>query len=842
MRIHAPRSLPRVMLLAVMLLAVIPAAANAAPKKVFLRFGSTSYSVAENEGTFNVTVIRSGNSSVTTTVKVNVDGSSTAVAGTDYTLAQTPPITLTFNPGQTTKTVPVSIIDNSTFNRPNKFVRFTLSNASSTPSRPTQFKNSQTTLTILDNDGPGTMDFSSASYNVVESAGVATVTVARNGNLLIPESVHYATSDGSATAGSDYTATSGTLTFGAGTGSASFQVPIADDQSFEGDEGLQVTLSQATNLNDPTNPNLQPNLGPNNPAAVTIVDDDVPTFSFSSLPYSANETDGAKTITVTRSGATYVDTTVDYATSDGTAQAGTDYVATSGSLHFAPGDTEETFQVPIINDGASEGNETLNLHLSRNGGPDLDTAVMSIVDNDNPLPSVQFSSATYNVNESDAHATVTVALSRSSDADVSVGYATADDSATNGATNPDGSGDYVDTHGTLTIPAHQTSATIDVPLNPDSVVEGDEDFTIALSPTPTNAVTGDPSTATVNIADDDTTGTLQFSALRYDVNESAGHATITVNRVGGSGGPATVDYATSDGTAAAPGDYGATSGTLSFANGETQKTFQIPVVWDGRQEGDETVSIELSNFDSDDDQSAVKAAVLHIADDGASGPVQFSAASYTVSETAGNATIIVNRSGGSLGGPVTVDYAGTDGTHGTLTFGSGDASETFQVPVVDDNVHTGTRTVNLTLSNPGGGTSLGSQATAALNITDDEPASSPSTDKSAPKLTITAKKLQKALTGKKVAFKVRSNEAASLQITLKFRKGKAAKRKVVVVKKASKKVAAGKTVKVTLKLDKKALRALTKALVKGKVKITLSVKGTDAAKNSATVNKTITLR
>src|SRR4029450_7921268 len=94
------------------------------------------------------------------------------------------------------------------------------------------------------------------------------------------------------------------------------------------------------------------------------------------------------------------------------------------------------------------------------------------------------------------------------------------------------------------------------------------------------------------------------------------------------------------------------------------------------------------------------AGVIHVADNGASGPLQFSAASYSVSETAGNATITGHRSGGSLGGPVTVDYAGTDGTHGTLTFGPGDATQSFQVPVVDDNVHTGTRTVNLTVSNP----------------------------------------------------------------------------------------------------------------------------------------------
>jgi ribosomal protein S24E len=191
---------------------------------------------------------------------------------------------------------------------------------------------------------------------------------------------------------------------------------------------------------------------------------------------------------------------------------------------------------------------------------------------------------------------------------------------------------------------------------------------------------------------------------------------------------------------------------------------------------------------------------------------------------------------------VTVDYAGTDGTHGTLTFAPGDASEAFQVPVVDDNVHTGTRTVNLTLSNPGGGTSLGSQSSAALNIADDEPASSASTDKAAPKLKITAKKLQKALKTKKLVFKVKSNEAASLKVTAKIRKGTGKHKKVVVVQRASKKVGAGKTVTITIKLKKKALRTLRKALVKGKVKVVLSVKGTDAAHNSATVTKTITVK
>ena len=199
--------------------------------------------------------------------------------------------------------------------------------------------------------------------------------------------------------------------------------------------------------------------------------------------------------------------------------------------------------------------------------------------------------------------------------------------------------------------------------------------------------------------------------------------------------------------------------------------------------------------------------------------MQFDSPAYSVLENAGAATITVARSGGSLGGPVTVDYAGSDGTSGTLTFAPGEASRTFQVPVVNDNVHTGPRTVNLALGNPGGGTSLGSQATATLTIGDDDPVSSSSKDLTAPKLKITVKKNQKVGKLKRLVIKVRSNEAAKLAVTANLRKGK----KLVRLVKASKRVGQNKTVTIKLKLNKKALAKLRRALAanaKHRAKIT----------------------
>ena len=91
-------------------------------------------------------------------------------------------------------------------------------------------------------------------------------------------------------------------------------------------------------------------------------------------------------------------------------------------------------------------------------------------------------------------------------------------------------------------------------------------------------------------------GTLQFSAATYSVNENGGSVTITVTRTGGSNGAVGVSYATSNGTATAGSDYTATSGTLSWANGDTaNKTFSVPIIDDSVYEGNETVNLTLSS-------------------------------------------------------------------------------------------------------------------------------------------------------------------------------------------------------------------------------------------------------
>jgi surface-anchored protein len=110
-------------------------------------------------------------------------------------------------------------------------------------------------------------------------------------------------------------------------------------------------------------------------------------------------------------------------------------------------------------------------------------------------------------------------------------------------------------------------------------------------------------------------GCLEFSTSNYTVNEAAGTATITVSRGFGSDGPVTVDYATSDGTAQAGVDYTATSGTLSFADGETSKTITIPILVDGFVENNETINLTLSNPTGGAELGMPNTAVLTINED-----------------------------------------------------------------------------------------------------------------------------------------------------------------------------------------------------------------------------------
>jgi len=169
--------------------------------------------------------------------------------------------------------------------------------------------------------------------------------------------VSYATSDETATASSDdYAATSGTLNWAYGDMAEKIiSIPITNDRLSEGNETFLLALSTPTG---------GAAIGSISSAIVTIADDDPePTVQFSSVGSSGNEETTPTPILVTLSAASGQTVTVTFLTADGTATAGSDYTAVSGTLTFDPGVTSRTINVPIIDDGVDEGSETFTVTI-----------------------------------------------------------------------------------------------------------------------------------------------------------------------------------------------------------------------------------------------------------------------------------------------------------------------------------------------------------------------------------------------------------------------------------------------------------------------------------------------
>jgi len=668
-----------------------------------VQFSSDDLDVGENAGAATIIATLSAVSTLSVTVDY-ATSDRTAEAGSDYVASSS---TLSFAPGQTSQSFAVTILDDG-LDEPDETLTLALSN----PVNATLGAPSAATLTIVDDDEPPTVQFSGATYSIGEGAGTATVVATLSGASAVPVTVDYATSDGTAEAGSDYTATSSALTFNPGVTSQSFTVTILDDELDESNEILTFTLSNPVNAT----------LGAPSAATLTIVDDDeAPTVQFGSATYSVGEGAGAATINATLSAASAVLITVDYATSDGTAEAGDDYTAISGTLSFAPGQTNQSFAVTILDDELDEPDETFIFTLSNPVNATLGTpytATLTVVDDDEP-PTVQFGSATYSVGEGAGAATLNATLSAASAVSVTVDYATTDGTAEKDS-------DYVAVSGTLSFAPGQTNQSFAVAILDDELDEPDETLTFTLS-NPASATLGTPSTATLTIVDNDEPPTVQFGSATYSVGEGAGTATINATLSAASAVPVTVDYDASDGTAEAGDDYTAIGGTLSFAPGQTNQSFAVAILDDALDEPDETLTFTLSN-PVNATLGTPSTATLTIVDDDEPPTVQFGSATYSVGEGVGTATVIATLSAASAV-LVTVDYATSDGTakapddytaaSGTLSFAPGQTSRSFAVTILDDALDELDETFTLTLSNPVNAT-LGTPSAATLTIVDND--------------------------------------------------------------------------------------------------------------------------
>lgn len=209
------------------------------------------------------------------------------------------------------------------------------------------------------------------------------------------------------------------------------------------------------------------------------------------------------------------------------------------------------------------------------------------------------------------------------------------------------------------------------------------------------------------------------------------NATFTVTLSGPSAQTVTVDFTTQNGTAMAPGDFSALSGTVSFAPSITSMPVTIQIVSNTLVEANKTFTVHLTN--PANATIAQNDGVCTIQNDDFGGAIEFAAANFNFSSNVGTANVTIIRTGG-IASNTTVNYATSDGTavdgvdytgtSGILTFNAGETSKTIPIVLLNKLGAIANATVNLTLSNPSSGpvivqgasATLGAQSTATLTI------------------------------------------------------------------------------------------------------------------------------
>lgn len=308
-------------------------------------------SVSATEGAALVfTITKSGTSSGSVSVSYSTaNGSASSPA--DYTAVSG---TVTFLPSETTKTISVPTIDDMLVEGSE-----TLTMTLSGPSAGTTIAaaSGTGTGTINDNDSPPS--FAIANAGAVTEGGTLTFAVSKVGAAAGSYSVNYASAGGTATSGADYTPVSGTLIFLSTETSKTITVSTIDDSAVESSETVLVNLST-------------PSSGATISAAQgsgTINDNDLPPPSFAISNAAAVAEGGTLVFTVNKTGIANTSFSVNYASGNGTATSGTDFMPGSGTLTFLASETSKTIAVQTIDDSSVESDETVLVNLfSPTGG------------------------------------------------------------------------------------------------------------------------------------------------------------------------------------------------------------------------------------------------------------------------------------------------------------------------------------------------------------------------------------------------------------------------------------------------------------------------------------------
>ena len=549
------------------------------------------------------------------------------------------------------------------------------------------------------------LDFADFSFRVNEDGTpIQAITINRSGNLSGSVSASIQLTPGTATPWLDYQAETIPIEFGDGVATKIVTAPIINDDLYEGDETIQLSLI------DPQGGAV---LGTQTTATLTIVDDDLPQrgiIYLNSGSYTVGE-DRTGYIRLVRSNGSDGEVSVTITPADGSAFAPSDYTNTPITVIFADGETNKTVAIPVVDDSVYEATETVNLTLSNpTGGATLgtqQTAILNIVDNDAVPGTIQFSNTTYSINENGTPVTAaTLTRTNGSDGEVSATIYLSNGSATSGS-------DYNNSSIAVSFANGETTKTVTIPIIDDNNFEDTETLHLSLA-NPTNSATiGTQNSAIVSIIDNDFKPTLSVNINADQITE--GHSIQgTVIRNTNTTKALTVTLINSDTSQLT------IPTTVTIPIGSTSANFTIKAVDDTLIELSKnyTVIATAQGFVSSSDSLAVL--------DNDAVTLSLSVNTNNINENGGKILATITRNI-VTDTPLQVQLSSNDTTEATVPstviIGANQASATFEITGVDDLLLDGTQSVIITVKPTYTSSNLTldtGNATRTINVLDNE--------------------------------------------------------------------------------------------------------------------------
>ena len=687
---------------------------NSAPE-VTVEFREDTYSVEEGSSV-TLTVTLSADPKRTVVIPITATAQGGATIPADYTA---PATSVTFNSGQTSRTLTLSTTEDTTADT-GKGVLFAIS--STLPDKVVLGTNSSTTVTILDDDPPVTIDFEEATYEVVEGESVAVKVVLSEAPQREVRAQFSFTYLGSADE-LDIDAVTGVIF---DTDETEKVIGIRAIPDITPDHGESVRLSFDTFTPGVT-------ASGTTTTTVTIIDDDPAVeVEFGETAYSVEEgTSVDVTVTLSEDPQRPLSIPITAMAQGGaTAPGGTetaDYTVPD-SVTFARGQTSRTVRLSVTEDTIADDGESIQLTFGTlppgvTEGTDNETTV-TIVDDD-PAVTVDFDAATYSVVEND-RVLVKVVLSAAPQRNLRIPLTITPLGGASAA-------DY-DFPATVNIESDDTELEFSFAAEPDTTPDHGESVRLSFGTMPPGVTASGTTTTTVTIIDDDPPVTVEFGETAYSVEEGAS-VDVTVTLSEEPKRPLTIPItATAQGTTTAPGstgaDYSAPASSVTFASRETSKTVRLSVTEDMIADDGESVRFSFgSDLPPGVSEGTDNETTVTIIDDDPAVTISFGAATYSADEGGSvdvtltlsedpQRTVIIPITATNLTMATSADYSVST----SVTFNSGDTSKTISFSATDDTIDDDDETVRLSFGTlPPGVTSSGTTTTTVSINDDDDP-------------------------------------------------------------------------------------------------------------------------